>query len=952
MFAARLERPSRRGALHLVARVIPAFALTLLAVTPRASLATQRSWVNPAGGSAAVAGNWNPAGVPGPLDYLVYSLGGAYTVSIASPVDVVSYESVTGPNVGLSITGTHTVTNTFEVGLSGAAHATLSTGTLAADALILGLANGEHGALLVTGSMLAGYGHVEVARDMFAGEVAGAKGVLDITGGGSVTVNGVIQAASAGTCSLYVAGGGNLGAPHSALRTSGIGGSLTLGDHGTGWLDVSNNGLVDIGGRMELGVATLSQGTVSVYRTSNGLGTPSLTVRGPTYVGGNGSSATTGSGLLTVGPNANANFLGLCTVGSLQSGGLSTLNVTNGSNATFAGGVRIHSQTNGRFSLTGGSTRVTGGDFWWGGGVTFPLTGPGLPSLELLNGGPDTIRAGSVPAQAALLVGGGGQASMRVARPGTRLFVDGPVNLGADTQSGSLTIDSSATMQAMGVTHIGGNSGTCQLSVLGGAQWTGPSLELATNGGGGGVLAQGAGSSALVTGAVTTGPGSAWIRVRDGAFFTQRGTAPTLTVSGSSEVEVTGGATFSTTAQLSLIGIANVEEGTFEAGRLDVQSSGLLNTSAGLLRAPIWVASGGTFKAEGVNGVASHATAGSGAAADGFVCAGLLLVHRDTLSILDADGADLVGLVQLDTGAVVLPPGSRLQGGTGLYGHGGLFGELQNLGEIHPSDLALDLGGRLVSHGAVIAGGVLHLLPEGVLEATGTVSSLVSNGGTLHLGDALGQLLLTPPTSLGTNGVATNFTQLATGTLRLRIGPPGSSAHDTLRVSAGAQLGGRLELWTVPGYLPTPGDTFTVLTAGQVTGTFADVRINGGPAAGLVSLSYGTGSVRGVFQSNLLGVNDPPAPLTGVTALRFAVEGGTHSPVIALDLPEVAGIRVTLYDVAGREAAVLASGGLAAGRHRFAVAGTNVPSGLYFARAVVRTAGGTRVLTARLTRLR
>ncbi len=247
---------------------------------------------------------------------------------------------------------------------------------------------------------------------------------------------------------------------------------------------------------------------------------------------------------------------------------------------------------------------------------------------------------------------------------------------------------------------------------------------------------------------------------------------------------------------------------------------------------------------------------------------------------------------------------------------------------------------------------MLRVIAGGQLEATGEVSSLVENGGTLRLGDAPGHLVLSPPLALASKDGLVLYTQLTSGALLVHVGAPGSALHDTLQISGTAVLEGRLELWTSPGYLPAPGDTFTVLTAGAVQGTFGLVQINGGPAAGHLSLVYGPTTVRGVFVSSLLGVDDPPAAPEGVKALRFATAGSPREAALMLELPAAASARVMLYDVTGRQAAVLANGELAAGRHRLALADTALPSGVYFARAVVRSADGTRVLTTRVVRLR
>ena len=65
-----------------------------------------------------------------------------------------------------------------------------------------------------------------------------------------------------------------------------------------------------------------------------------------------------------------------------------------------------------------------------------------------------------------------------------------------------------------------------------------------------------------------------------------------------------------------------------------------------------------------------------------------------------------------------------------------------------------------------------------------------------------------------------------------------------------------------------------------------------------------------------------------------------------------ANVRVSLYDVGGRQVATLADGELGAGRHRFELGSRNLDSGMYFARAVAAGQEGTHTMTTRVVVLR
>jgi hypothetical protein len=85
-------------------------------------------------------------------------------------------------------------------------------------------------------------------------------------------------------------------------------------------------------------------------------------------------------------------------------------------------------------------------------------------------------------------------------------------------------------------------------------------------------------------------------------------------------------------------------------------------------------------------------------------------------------------------------------------------------------------------------------------------------------------------------------------------------------------------------------------------------------------------------------VTDVGMSFGGGTELRFARVGNAGTVAFELGLPDAADVEVALYDVAGRRVATLSDGALPAGRHTLSVPGRKrLSSGMYFARAVVRT---------------
>lgn len=137
------------------------------------------------------------------------------------------------------------------------------------------------------------------------------------------------------------------------------------------------------------------------------------------------------------------------------------------------------------------------------------------------------------------------------------------------------------------------------------------------------------------------------------------------------------------------------------------------------------------------------------------------------------------------------------------------------------------------------------------LKGNGTVVGVLANAG-----------VIAPGGSAGTLYVSRDYTQ--SGALRIEVGgvTPGSG-HDVLAVSSNATLSGALEVSLINGFVPANGNSFTVLTASAVSGTFATTNLPalGGGAAWTVDYQADKVvlSVTGGGGSPILGVS--PASL-------------------------------------------------------------------------------------------
>jgi hypothetical protein len=154
---------------------------------------------------------------------------------------------------------------------------------------------------------------------------------------------------------------------------------------------------------------------------------------------------------------------------------------------------------------------------------------------------------------------------------------------------------------------------------------------------------------------------------------------------------------------------------------------------------------------------------------------------------------------------------------------------------------------------------------NGTLTST-TLGTLTVNGGTLDGTGTLGYnvvdaSILTPGDSATVTGrltVADTYTQQSTGALDMQInGAAAATKYDYLKVTQGATLGGTLNIDLGSGFTPTVGETFTIITASSVTGTFATVNgivINGSE---YFKVTYNKGSVVLTVESGTPSASSP-----------------------------------------------------------------------------------------------
>ncbi|MGD9690872.1 MAG: hypothetical protein AB7K52_14980 [Phycisphaerales bacterium] len=507
--------PSRPAALFVMAGTALSFS------TP--ARADALSWSNAAGGSAALATNWNPNLVPDAADTLTFNLVGTYTVTFPASIPTALSHTFKRGTVTLSITGAHDTSSFVRVGdLSpDLATAILSSGALnAGSGVSIGNSAGATGTLTIDNepSFLS---TTNAGSDIVIGN-AGA-GTLNVTDGALVRpADDVILGAAGtgdGTLSVSGAGGFPLPAPSSTLDLPNAGQDLTVGALGTGSFNVSNGGLVNVD---ELFVALNpgSTGLVTVAGTGGIVSSPAtINVATSLHLGNNPAiGATAGSATLTVNSGGRVVVAGTTRVGDPQGVGAGTLTVNTG--GTYTTTSFIGSDSGGFLNLLGGTFRVSGGSFQPRNGLYVLDSSVGSPIFFLEQDATASLSAPVAPFEA-LVVGRAGAGLFKVA-DATLSISSGDLVLGdlagsdgqlqievggtvstpaarsviiGDAGSGALDLHTGALMNS-GAVHVGAqNSGSGTITVDGTAgapsTWN---ITGSLNLGGTAALARGTGS--------------------------------------------------------------------------------------------------------------------------------------------------------------------------------------------------------------------------------------------------------------------------------------------------------------------------------------------------------------------------------------------------------------------------------------------------------------------------
>ena len=140
-----------------------------------------------------------------------------------------------------------------------------------------------------------------------------------------------------------------------------------------------------------------------------------------------------------------------------------------------------------------------------------------------------------------------------------------------------------------------------------------------------------------------------------------------------------------------------------------------------------------------------------------------------------------------------------------------------------------DASSLVVNNSGTVAANV-NVGPSALLGLFGRINGSVINAGFFQgtgvvNGNVFNSGIVSPGASIGTLTINGNYTQSASGTLRIEVAGASPGQYDVLVVNGRASLAGRLQLLRIGGFRPRIGDQLAFLTAsGGVSGTFDTIE--------------------------------------------------------------------------------------------------------------------------------
>jgi T5SS/PEP-CTERM-associated repeat protein len=623
-----------------------------------------------------------------------------------------------------------------------------------------------------------------------------------------------------------------------------------------------------------------------------------LNVGGDLNVGG--SDTMPGVGQATFTTMAQTMVGGDLNVGNTGGG---TVMVQSGATIDVSGDVSVASQANstGTLALTDTDTSLTCNSLTVGDGgmgtMTIAQNASVTTSSDATVGDQSGSKGTLTLTAASLSVGGdftvGGTSSGNVTiQNGSSVSVTHDLVLGDQTGgNGKLFLDDTSTLDVGHQITIG-NNGTGSITAQLGAQFTAPTIDLGeTLGGAGTLTVTGAGSSVTVTNEMNVGDlgmgtvslsmggqlvGSLWIDDND--FTAAQSGQSTVTISGGGQLQVGGETTISAApGSIGAITVTGTDGGStastlYYSRALIVGQQGHANLFI-KLGGQVLVSPGNTTD-------------------NGDVQLGAESGSNGTITISGAGST--LSATNLSVGGTATAAGGT---GTLLVGSGGTVQVANKIQMWKAGKVDVTGGGSvMVGSGASAPSGDVQIGAGGTLGGGGTIAGdLLNIGGIIAPGD---------PAMLSVTG---DYTQTG-GILQLDIAGTDPSDYDQLDVSGelSLQTGSNLELNFIDGFAPVEGDTFDLISYGNLdppNNAFANVEVEGlEPGFDYTLASSGGNSFALTALNNAVAV---PVPEPGACAMLILVLGvlacrfrGRRRPDSAAASGEVFGINTPISQFA------------------------------------------------------
>ena len=375
----------------------------------------------------------------------------------------------------------------------------------------------------------------------------------------------------------------------------------------------------------------------------------------------------------------------------------------------------------------------------------------------------------------------------------------------------------------------GGTLETASMQLAGGAfNWTtgalhlGSGLSVDPSGLLGGSVALGAGKDLVTDGKLDVGnAGNGTLSLTNGAFVRSAGgrvaVDGTVVINGSTWETFRSGfdGDFSVSGTLEIVngGSLRTSHAIGQFANLSVDGQLTINQGSVFIR-DVPIADGGQLW---VNGRIQIEAGDLSNQSEGYIGNG---------GIINVDGPDSLwncgdnlhlGDIVGGIGELHVSNGGRVStgleaGGHGFIGGSGQYGiaTIDGMGsEWRLVDEVRIVNGLLtVSNDGTVSCDTFVIYAGGEIRGDGNIVGNVENGGLVSPG--------TSPGALNLNG---NYTQMAGGELLIELAS--ASSYDQLLTTETATLGDKLTVNLLDGFVPSPGQSFTIFTADDIDGTFA-----------------------------------------------------------------------------------------------------------------------------------